>query len=179
MTLDDVYVSGPAGRPDRAEPSRTARIHASSGRDPRWGLHMPAIPIEPTGDSHQRDEVMLLVVRGQDPGAFGFAAISVDYRIGPMTFDVVHHLALRVALDDCRPGHRVRRSDTWVPACVQINGLHILLPHRGAESGTWAGRVSGPLGSAQHLVARRATLTQRTPSASIRGERAQARRARG
>ena len=66
-------------------------------------VRLPA-PIEPTGDGHDRDALTLLVVRGLDPGAFGFAAVSVDYRIGPMTFHVVHHLALAGCLGPLPPG---------------------------------------------------------------------------
>jgi hypothetical protein len=39
-----------------------------------------------------------LIVRGSTPGATGFEALAIDYRLGPFAFRVIHHVALHACL---------------------------------------------------------------------------------
>jgi hypothetical protein len=56
-------------------------------------LVLPAA-VEPTGDTHEQDAEVVVVVRSDRAGAFGFSALALDYRIGPFTFHAIEHLAL-------------------------------------------------------------------------------------
>jgi hypothetical protein len=54
--------------------------------------------VEPNGPTHEADARTLLVVRADRPGLISFSALAVDYRVGPLSFHVVEHLALRGCL---------------------------------------------------------------------------------
>jgi hypothetical protein len=68
----------------------TAEGRAVLGRD---YSPLPAA-IDP-GDSNRN---LALVVRSSRPGAAGFEALAIDYRLGPFAFRVVHHMALHACL---------------------------------------------------------------------------------
>jgi hypothetical protein len=50
--------------------------------------------VEPSGDTHEQDAEVVVVVRADRAGAFGFSGLALNYRIGPFTFHAIQHLAL-------------------------------------------------------------------------------------
>jgi hypothetical protein len=93
----DIIAFGPAGQyPDPATLQRDF-------------VPLPAA-IPPSGDTHEHDVQVLVVVRSDGPGAFGFSALAVDYRFGPFAFHSIQHLALAGCLGPlpsgatCPPG---------------------------------------------------------------------------
>lgn len=93
LVLEAVY-----GRQSDA-PSAEITGFGPSGEHPdlaTLGRDFATLPlaIPPSGDSHDRDTQLLVVLRSTGPGAFGFSALAVDYRLGPFAFHVIEHLAL-------------------------------------------------------------------------------------
>lgn len=91
LTLDAVWVRRPTsvtGNLIGFGPSSMGPDAATFQRD---FLRLPAtIP----GGADGSDTQVILVLGSGPPGAFGFSALAVDYRVGPFTFHAVQHLAL-------------------------------------------------------------------------------------
>jgi hypothetical protein len=93
LTLVAVYVRR------TGSPSTGIVAFGPSGQDPdpatldRDFVALPATVV-PTGDTHEQDAEVVVVVRSDRAGAFGFSALALDYRIGPFTFHAIQHLAL-------------------------------------------------------------------------------------
>ena len=77
----EVTAFGPSGSfPDQATLQRDfARLPAQIAAD-----------ADPPGAAPQ----VVVVISSNEPGAFGFTALAIDYRIGPLTFRAIHHLEL-------------------------------------------------------------------------------------
>lgn len=60
--------------------------------------------VGPGGETPEHDTQVLVVVRSDRAGAFGFSALALDYRIGPFTFHAIQHVALAGCLGPLPPG---------------------------------------------------------------------------
>jgi hypothetical protein len=55
-------------------------------------------PLPARIDPGESNRSVALVVRSSRPGSAGFEAMAIDYRLGPFTLRVVHHVALHACL---------------------------------------------------------------------------------
>lgn len=67
--------------------------------------------VAPTGDTHDHDLLVFLVLRSNEPGAFGFSALALDYRVGPLTFRTTYHQALAGCLGPLPPNETCPTSE--------------------------------------------------------------------
>jgi len=95
LVVEAVYV-----RRSGAPPTSTGTLaFGPTGLNPdpatlqRDYVRLPAT-VEPSGDTHELDAQVLVVVRSASPGQFGFSALALDYRLGPFTFHAIEHVAL-------------------------------------------------------------------------------------
>jgi hypothetical protein len=62
------------------------------------------VSIPGNADSPEDAARVLVVLSSKSPGAFGFSALALDYRLGPLAFRTIHHLALAGCLGPLLPG---------------------------------------------------------------------------
>jgi hypothetical protein len=105
LILDAVYVSRPGVSigdptvlgPEPSVPGGLTLDEAYSG--------LPA-KVESDTNSPEKSAFTLVKVHSDQPGALGFKALAIDYRIGPFAFRAVQHLALQACLGPLPTGSR-------------------------------------------------------------------------
>jgi hypothetical protein len=97
LVVEAVYVSRPGSVATETATIWTEPLVPAGQRFDEAFSGLPAA-VEPNRSTNEADARTLLVVRADQPGLMGFSALAVDYRVGPLTFHVVEHLALRGCL---------------------------------------------------------------------------------
>jgi len=92
LIVDALYVLKTGAAPGDVLAWGTGGVYPTETTLDRDYTTLPAV-VEPAADALHPPNV-ILVVRSREPGAIGWSALAVDYRIGPFTFRTVHHLAL-------------------------------------------------------------------------------------
>ena len=93
LVVDAVYVQRPDGVRGEVAAWGTTGVYPPPAVLATEFAMLPAT-VEPTGESHERDPVVILIVRSAQPGPIGWSALAVDYRLGPFSLRVIQHFSL-------------------------------------------------------------------------------------